>query len=481
MAHHTSAERDRLRTLTERLGLSVSDEGIDAALDTADELGSAVPESATVERRESVGSMADDPNNALLEAYDEPRVETDEGPLSDVSVAVKDVIAVKNLSMTCGSKSFSVVPSYDATVVERLLDAGASLVGKANTDAFAFGPTGEFSEFGTVTNPVASDRVPGGSSSGSAAAVSAGTVDAALGTDTGGSVRIPAACCGVVGVKPTHRSMSRYGFVDLSPTTDCIGPLARDVETAARVLDAIRGPDVRDPSSSHVSGESATDALDKDGDLTFALLSPFVERSSDSVAATVCAVADALDAREDASVTATDLELGEIETAYPLTIATEFAWLLRQRGTIRGQGTQYTEEWRETFESFTNCLNEHIALRVLPAAYLDERTNGRSYVAAREAVTEFRRELHGLFAEFDLLLAPTLRVLPPKYGEITATEGMKNISGNTGPFSLTGNPVISVPAGESNGLPVGMQVIGPHFNDARAVRGATLIESVRDC
>ena len=274
--------------------------------------------------------------------------------------------------------------------------------------------------------------------------------------------------------------MSRYGFVDLSPTTDCIGPLARDVETAARVLDVIRGHDVRDPSSSRVP-EIGHRWLDEQETLEFALLSPFVERSSDRVASTVCAVTDALDARDDATVTVTDLDIGDIETAYPLTIATEFAWLLRQRGTIRGQGTQYTEEWRETFESFTDSLNEHIALRVLPAAYLDEQTDGQSYVAAREAITEFRRRLHDLFTEFDLLLAPTLRVVPPKYGEITATEGMENISGNTGPFSLTGNPVVSVPAGEADGLPVAMQVIGPHFDDARAVRGAALVESVHDC
>ncbi|WP_129113539.1 amidase [Halegenticoccus tardaugens] len=479
MTRHSPERRDRLRTLADRLGLEVSDEGVDAALETADELAPSVPESPTVEERESVGSMADDPNNALLEVYDEPRVERENGPLSGLDVAVKDVIAAKGLTMTCGSKSFSVVPSEDAAVVERLLGAGAALIGKANTDAFAFGPTGEFSEFGRVVNPVATERVPGGSSSGSAAAVAAGTVDAALGTDTGGSVRIPAACCGVVGVKPTHGTTPRYGFVDLAPTTDCIGPLARDVETAARVLDAIRGEDLRDPSSRAADGSTVT-ALDEDEPLRFALLTPFVEKSSDRVASTVRAVADALEVRNDASVAAVDLHLGGIEAAYPLTIATEFAWLLRQRGTIRGQGTQYTEEWRATGKSFTDSLNEHIALRVLPAAYLDEVTGGQSYVAARESITAFRRRLRALFDDFDLLLAPTMRVVPPMYGDVTATEGMENVSGNTGPFSLAGNPVVSVPAAESDGLPVAVQVVAPRFEDATAVRGAALVEAVRD-
>lgn len=481
MVNHGDDEWRELRALAKELGFDPSDETVHAVLDTADKLAESVPKEPTVEERTSVGTMVDDPNNALLEVYDEPRIEREEGLLSGLEMAVKDVIAVKDLMMTCGSTSFAVVPSYDATVVERLLDAGVALVGKANTDAFAFGPTGEFSEFGTVRNPIDPDRVPGGSSSGSAASVGAGTVDAALGTDTGGSVRIPASCCGVVGVKPTHGSVPRYGFVDLAPTTDTIGPIARDVETAARVLDVIRGADLRDPSSNRVASESVTFTDDSSDDrtLSFGLLEPFFDRSSTVVSETVRNAAAALDEGSGVSVESVAIDLGQIERAYPLTIATEFTWQLRQRGVIRGQGTQYTEEWRRTTATFIESLNEHIARRVLPAAHLDARTNGRSYVVAREEVTAFRRRLDPLFDEHDLLLAPTLRVVPPEYGEVTATDGMSDISGNTGPFSLTGNPVVTVPAGTANGLSIGVQVIAPHWKDHRALRGGALVEQSR--
>lgn len=474
-------EQRELLTLAEELGFDISDDAVNAVLDTADKLAESVPEKPTAEERKSVGTMADDSNNALLEVYDEPRVEREEGSLSGFDIAVKDIVAVKDLTMTCGSKSFAVVPSYDATVVERLLDAGVALVGKANTDAFAFGPTGEFSEFGRVVNPIDPDRVPGGSSSGSAVAVSAGTVDASLGTDTGGSVRIPASCCGVVGIKPTHGSVPRYGFVDLAPTTDTIGPIARDVETLTRVLDTIRGADVRDSSSNHAASEPtplSADLLD-DTSLSFGLLEPFFERSSAVVSETVRNAAAALNDSADVSVESVGIDLGNIERAYPLTIATEFAWQLRQRGIIRGQGTQYTEEWRRTTATFVESLNEHIALRVLPAAYLDASTNGRSYVAARKEAIAFRQRLCELFDKYDLLLAPTLRVVPPKYGEVTATKGMNDISGNTGPFSLTGNPVLTVPAGTANGLSIGMQLIAPHFKDHRVLRGGALVEQIR--
>lgn len=167
------------------------------------------------EPSESVGSFSTDDYNALLDLYDEPRGGSNGGPLAGLTCAIKDCIAVKNLRMSCGLKDFTYVPNYDAAVVERLLMDGADVVGKANMEPFAFGPTGENSEYGSPTNPAAPNRVPGGSSSGSGAAVAADLVDFALGTDTGGSVRLPAACCGVVGIKPTHSLVPRHGFVDL--------------------------------------------------------------------------------------------------------------------------------------------------------------------------------------------------------------------------------------------------------------------------
>lgn len=170
-----------------------------------------------------------------------PRYGDGIGVLDDLTVVIKDNLAVADLAMTAGLADFSFVPSFDPMVITRLLGASATLIGKANMDAFAFGSTGEFSDFGPVDNPVVDGTVPGGSSSGSAVAVVAGLVDAALGTDTGGSVRQPPACCGLVGVTPTHRFGPRHGLMEFTLSTDTIGPMARDVVTAAGVLEVIAG------------------------------------------------------------------------------------------------------------------------------------------------------------------------------------------------------------------------------------------------
>lgn len=479
-------DRDVLRDLAAELGFELDDDHVEEALASASELREgleAEPDDDVAERlqRDSVGEMADDEYGALLDVYDTPRTETDSGPLAGVDVAVKDVIAVSDLRMTCGSERFSCVPLTDASVVSRMLDAGARLVGKANTDAFAFGPTGEFSERREVVNPTAPDRVPGGSSSGSAAAVAGELVDAALGTDTGGSVRIPAACCGLVGVKPTHSLVPRHGFVDLAPSTDTIGPLARDVATAARVLDTIAGPDSRDPGSAPVAPGSLADGLGEETNVSVGIPTSFLECSSDAVTGVVDGLAERLAERSDVeAVDEVDLPRGSIDEAYPLTIAAEFSWLLRQSGVVRGQGTKYSEEWRAIFSLFRDSLNVHIAMRVLPAAFLDETTDGRSYVDARAEARAFDERLDALFEDYDVLLVPTIRVLPPEKGEITATEGLSDVTGNTGPFSLVGNPSVTVPAGDVDGVPVGVQVVAPSFEDRQALSGAKLVEDASD-
>lgn len=486
MNSHDDWQREGLRDLATELGFSFDDQRLDTVLETAKGLQAPVDSSEDDRisdqlRRDSAGSMANDEYNALLDVYGEPRTDVESGPLDDLTVAIKDVIAVRDLKMTCGSEQFSCVPLTDAAVVSRMLSAGARLIGKANTDAFAFGPTGEFSELRDVVNPRAEDRVPGGSSSGSAAAVAGGVVDAALGTDTGGSVRIPAACCGVVGIKPTHTLVPRHGFVDLAPSTDTIGPLARDVATASRVLQIIAGPDIRDATAAHTVSQTLEGDLETGPDLAVGMPTSFLERSSERVTTVVREAASALEDDSDVrTVDDVDLPLGEIDVAYPLTIASEFAWVLRQSGVVRGQGTKYSEEWRQIFAMFKDSLNVHIAKRVLPAAYLDETTAGQSYVAARQEAIEFDRRLNELFERYDVLLVPTIRILPPRHGEVTATEGLSDITGNTGPFSLVGNPAVSVPVGDVDGVPVGVQIIASSFEDQTALRGARLLEQTVD-
>lgn len=472
---------DELRELSSELLFDVSDETLVDVLDVTEDIKSTAESLYDpVEEPTSRGSDSDDEYNALLDVYPSVRFEADEGPLASETFAVKDNIAVENLAMTAGLAEFSYVTSYDASVVERLLSAGAGLRGKANMDALAFGPTGEFSERKPVRNPSVDDRVPGGSSSGSAAAVAGGLVDFALGSDTGGSIRVPAACCDVVGVKPSHQLVPRYGFMDLAPSLDTIGPLARDVQTAATVLETIVGHDPRDPTSSRVDLDPLDASLDDHCDLTFGLVESFLDVSSDPVTEHVRDLAADLETREDVSVTSVDVDFGEVEQSYFI-FAAEFAWVIRQGGIIRGMGTEYTEAlWNAMDRMRTDRVgSENTAWRVLPAAFLDTETRGRAYAAARAEIIEYQSRTRDAFESVDLLLTPTLRVLPPEFDSVVTSEGVLHIVGNTSPFNLTGAPAVSVPGGDVDGVPVGVQVAAPIFEDRRALQGARLIESMQ--
>ncbi|WP_201741677.1 amidase [Salinigranum halophilum] len=473
----TDADRELMREQAARLHLDVPDQVRAEIL--ADALGSAPDERPPTRTGDDRGHRADDDHNALLAVYDEPRVESGHGTLVGITVALKDNIAVADLEMTCGSGAYSVVPSFDATVVERLLEEGAGVVGKANMEPFAMGPTGEFSDFGHVENPLDAALVAGGSSSGSGAAVAAGTVDVALGTDTGGSVRIPAACCGIVGVKPSHTLVPRYGFVDFAPSLDTIGPLARDVETAATVLEAIAGPDRRDPTTSGArEAGTLTDGLDDADGLRVGLPSTPLSRATDAVAGAVRAVATRLEA-VGVEVVDVPLDLAEMETAYLTVGSAEFVWLLEQDGVVRGHGSGYNEELRAAFRAARERgLGEHVARRILPPAFLDARSAGRTYARARREGIAFEERLDETFSTVDALVMPTLRDGVPAVGETTTRADFLPIIGNTAPFNIAGTPAVTLPVAERSGVPVSAQVVAPRFEDGVALRVARALERV---
>lgn len=408
------------------------------------------------------------------------KYELGEGPLDELEIAVKDNIAVAGVPMHCGSRSIEFTPPYNATATANLLDEGATVVGTTNMDKLAYFTTGETCDFGTAVNPEAEDCVAGGSSSGSGAAVAAGLVDAALGTDTGGSVRIPASFCGIVGFKPTYCSVSRFGFVDLAPSFDHIGTLANSVETAARVVDSMTGVDVNDPStyvrSSNLS--TADDVGKSVSELNVGLVEEGFDLSTEPVAKTVRNAAEKLD--EHGCTVDTVSAPGYSDIIYALTTieSCEFATLLLNNGHIYGAGTGYSEGWRQVVSEFvaSGDYGEHLAESLVINAQLLNATEGKQYVAAQNARRDFIRTIQSLFETYDALITPTTPMSAPELGDVDTIDDLLETEANTGPFNLTGHPAISVPAGRVDGRPIGLQVVAEWNDDATAARIGSSIE-----
>jgi amidase/aspartyl-tRNA(Asn)/glutamyl-tRNA(Gln) amidotransferase subunit A len=424
-------------------------------------------------------SQADDPLNAFTSLFDPFPAE---GPLSDLELAVKDNMAVAGVPMTCGSRVFeSAVPARHATVVRRLLEAGARLVGKTNMDELAYGPTSETSGYGPVRNPADREHVAGGSSSGSAAAVADGRIDAAIGSDTGGSVRIPASFCGVVGFKPTWGAIPRTGMVELSYTLDHVGPMARDVRTTARVFDAISGPDPKDPSSERAARleGSAVEAVDDPpdiGDLSFGLPAElFADHVDDAVASCVRYVVDAVEA---AGASVTEVSIPAIDYSVDVwnTITnTEFAATLRADLVPVRRRVAVDPTWHDAAASAMASHAEEFGTVVrrkatTGAKLLDEGAG--AYVRARTVAKLIADQFATATADHDALLAPTMPVTAPKIGRWSADSYSAEtadydvpLAYNTRSADLAGVPAVTLPCDRIDGLPVGFQLLGEEYAD----------------
>jgi len=472
---------EAIETAATTYGLTLSEaerEGYAAEAEaTAALLGDLEPAVAAADAAANVGE-ADDEYNAFLYRFELSGAES--GPLAGTEIAVKDNVAVAGVPMTCGSAALAFEPEYHAAVTERLLAAGADLVGTTNMDEFAYFTTSETCAHGPVENPSA-DGVPGGSSSGSGAAVAGGLVDAALGTDTGGSIRIPASFCGVVGFKPTFRTVPRFGFADLATSLDHIGPLAPDVETAATVLEAINGPDRRDPSSVGAREPAPTDGLDRDVEgLTVGLVTEAQDSADDEVAAAVERAADRLEA---AGATVEPASLPGFETqslVNAAVTAAEFTTLIAQAGQDYGVGTGYSEPWREAVASMdADELGENVRARLVVGRALTAADDGAGYVAARNVRREFEELVDDRLAEYDALALPTTPMTAPDYGEISEDADLLRTIANTGPFNLTGHPALSVPivTADGDGDPVGCQLVTDWYDEATAVALGRALEA----
>ncbi len=394
------------------------------------------------------------------------------GRLVGVSVAVKDNICTKDLRTTCSSKMLeNYLPPYNATVVEQLLKEDAIIVGKTNMDEFAMGSSTESSYFGPSKNPWDNSRVCGGSSGGSAVAVAAGEAALALGSDTGGSVRCPASFCSIVGLKPTYGLVSRYGLVAYANSLEQIGPLARNVYDCALLLSVISGHDPRDETSINVQATDYTKNLVDMKSPRVGIPKEFFGEGIDKeVAKTVW---NSIHSLEKLGISYEEFSLPTLKYAlaayYLIAMSEASSNLSRYDGIRYGYSEKPTaEDWNKLFSrnrmiGFGSEVKRRIILGTyaLSAGYYD-----RYYLKALQVRTLIKEEFEKAFKRFDLIVGPTMPVLPFKIGEkIDDPLALYMCDILTVPVNLVGCPAISIPCGFVHDLPVGMHVIAPFFRE----------------
>ncbi|MDZ7689313.1 MAG: Asp-tRNA(Asn)/Glu-tRNA(Gln) amidotransferase subunit GatA [Halobacteriales archaeon] len=428
-------------------------------------------------------STTEDSLNAFVTQCD---LDSGEGPLDDLTVGVKDNISTEGIETTCGSRVLEgYVPPYDATAVARLKDAGARIVGKTNMDEFGMGTTTETSAHGPTRNPVDTDYVPGGSSGGSAAAVAAGEVDAALGTDTGGSVRCPAAFCGIVGLKPTYGLVSRYGLIAYANSLETIGPMARDVETTARVLEAMAGADERDGTCSAEAEDYTTAVEDAEGALEGATVAVPEELVGEGVEEGVRErFDDALETLRDEGAKVREVSMPSLEKAlaayYVIAMGEASSNLARFDGVRYGPGGK-GDGWNEAFADARGRFGDEVKRRIMLGTYaLSEGYYGDYYDKAQNARALVRRDFEEVLDEADVVASPTMPLTPFRLGEALDDPLQMYLADvNTTPVNLAGVPSISVPCGRADGLPVGLQLTAGRFEEKKLLSVARAFEKAR--
>jgi aspartyl-tRNA(Asn)/glutamyl-tRNA(Gln) amidotransferase subunit A len=403
-------------------------------------------------------------------------------PWEGVPIGLKDIFCVKGMETTCASRILKgYIPPYDATVIAKLRAAGLIFLGKLNMDEFAMGSSTENSAFQTTRNPWDLDRVPGGSSGGSAACVAAAEAPWALGTDTGGSIRQPASLCGVVGLKPTYGAVSRYGLVAFASSLDQIGPLTRDVKDAAALLDLIAGRDPLDSTSIGLSEPAGM--LERTGleGLRFGVIKEFVGEACEPGVrqvfdAAVAAIGALGGVCEEVSLPSVERGIAAYYLIAPSEASSNLARFDGVRYGHRHAGSQdlYEMYVRTRSEGFGPEVKRRIMIGTyaLSAGYYDAY-----YAQAQRTRTLIIQDFAGAFERYDFLISPTSPTVAFKIGERTADPLTMYLSDLcTIPVNLAALPGISIPAGFSTGLPVGLQIIGPHFSERGMLDAAHALE-----
>jgi aspartyl-tRNA(Asn)/glutamyl-tRNA(Gln) amidotransferase subunit A len=411
------------------------------------------------------------------EAADKARAAGEDRPLLGIPLAIKDVFSTRGIETTCGSKILKgYTPVFDATVVDRLYQAGMVMLGKANCDEFAMGSSTENSAYSITRNPWDLERVPGGSSGGSAAAVSAGLAAGALGTDTGGSIRQPGALCGIAALKPSYGRASRYGLVAFGSSLDCPGPLARTVEDIARLLQVMAGHDPLDSTSMPLDVPDYLAAL-QGGVKGLKIGIPqeyFIKGIQPEVEAAVRAAV-----REITSLGAEAVEISLPHTSYSLPVyyliapAEASANLARYDGIRFGAKVEKDDMWSSYKATRGEGFGAEVKRRIMLGTYALSAGYYDAYYGKAQAVrTLIKRDFDRAFQEVDVILAPTAPKTAFKIGEnVNDPLAMYLEDVFTLPGSLAGICGLNVPCGfDERGLPIGLQIMGRAFDEATVLR-----------
>ena len=451
-------------------------EAVEACLKQIDKVEDKVNSFVTIDR-EKAFNRAEEVQRGIEDG-------TYTGPLAGVPVAIKDNMCTKGMLTTCSSRILeNFNPTYTAEAVLNLEKAGAVIIGKTNMDEFAMGSTTETSYYGETKNPWNLEHVPGGSSGGSCAAVAAMEVPYALGSDTGGSIRQPSSYCGVVGIKPTYGTVSRYGLIAYGSSLDQIGPIARDVSDCAAILETIASHDVKDSTSMERTDTDFTRALENDvkGMRIGIPQDYFGEGLDPEVAEPILEAAKVL---EEAGASVERFDLGLVKYAIPayyvIASAEASSNLARFDGVKYGYRTADYEELHGMYkktrsEGFGPEVKRRIMLGsfVLSSGYYDAY-----YLKALKTKALIKKAFDQAFTKYDMILAPAAPTTAPKLGS-SLSDPLKMYLGDiyTISVNLAGLPGISIPVGrDSKGLPVGMQLIGDCFQEKKLFRAAYTYE-----
>ncbi|MEV8150382.1 amidase family protein [Arthrobacter sp. NPDC080073] len=447
-----------------------------------------LPLSTTLHRRQLPRKKIDDPLNAIVREID-VRSEAS-GPLEGLRVTLKDSIAVGGIEMTCGSAALQgFVPAGDATVTRRLLDAGSSLVAVTNMDDLALSGGGDTSFYGPTRNPFDAHRSAGGSSGGAAASLRYEDVDVAIGTDQGGSVRLPAAWCGVIGLKPTHGLVPYTGVVGMDSSLDHVGIMAKNVGVVADVLEVIAGADPLDPRQRNLPSPDrdsySIQSVRGIGDNRWRVrvLKAAVDRSDHAVRSAFETVMTKWRVK---GIEVDDCSLDDASFG-PLSTGIFVEGMIATLAGIQPTFAQDAYHWTELNDALSqgvadnfDKLSPSVITALIAGNDLQSRRPGRSYSQAANAIHSLRTAYDGALRDVDFLVAPTSPSLPhvldASVDDVSRTRRGWDVLANTGAVNLTGHPALSLPAGVSDGLPVGVMIVAPKWSEGRLLQFASQLE-----